>query len=217
MSDRSDFVRDPRAFMDRHILRCQFIDFTDPVNIAESRPHVITIREMPGQPMVLNRPGAKVFHLTTNVAGCTRDERLPIFWVGFERNKTTPGMLNNQARAMFTANMDGCSLGVGSQAGDGGCLVMHANKASGVADREEQSSAQLRKLRKRYDAQDFFVVHPSTYLENEAGPGKFNATNFGINRDGWWFFYTHSWRLRSGGLDGYYLHGGTREAIFTPG
>lgn len=217
MSDRSDFVRDPLEFMERHIVRCQFFDFNNTVQINESRPHVVTIKEMPGPAMVLNRPRGKVFYLSNDVSGCARNEQLPIFWVGFRPNKVTPGMLSNQSQVMFTANMDGCSLGVGSQAGDGGCLVMHANKARGMADADAQASAQYAQLHKKYDAQDFRIVQPSSYLANEADPGKFNATNFGINLDGWWFFYTHGWRLKSGGMDGYYLHGGTREAILTPG
>ncbi|MBB3898922.1 hypothetical protein [Roseococcus suduntuyensis] len=217
MTDRSDFVRDPLEFMERHIVRCQFIDLESTVRISESRPHVITIKEMPGPPMVLNRRGAKVFHLSNDVSGCARNEMLPIFWLGYRQNKVTQGTLSNQSRVMFTANMDGCSLGVGSQAGDGGCLVMHANKSRDMPDRDAQATAQRGQLQRKFDGQEFHVVEPSTYLTNEADPGKFLATNFGINRDGWWFFYTHSWRLKSGGMEGYYLHGGTREAIFTLG
>ncbi|WP_191084513.1 hypothetical protein [Roseococcus microcysteis] len=217
MTDRSDFVRDPVEFMGRHIVRCQFFDWNNTVDISQSRAHVITIKEMQGPPMVLNRPGAKVFYLSNDVAGCARNEMLPIFWLGYRQNKVTQGTLNNQSRVMFTANMDGCSLGVGSQAGDGGCLVMHANKARGMPSGEAQALAQHGQLQRKFDGQEFHVVEPSTYLTNEADPGRFLATNFGINRDGWWFFYTHSWRLKSGGMDGFYLHGGTREAIFTLG
>lgn len=215
MSDRSDFVSDPLGFMRKHILRCQFFD--GGVKISESRPHVVTIKEMAGSPRIVNSPGGKVYYLSADTASCGPGEKVPIFWVGYKQNDVTPGMLTNQSRIMFTANMDGCSLGVGSQAGDGGCLVMHANKASGTGGGLAQTLAQHDQLKTGYGDQDFFEVQPSTYMDGMGASGVFKATNFGLNVQGWWMFYTHSWMQMSGSVTGSYTHGGTKEASFVPG
>jgi hypothetical protein len=215
MSDRSDFVSNPLIFLKKNILRCQFFD--GGVKISESRPRVITIKEMANSPRIVNSPGGKVFYLTADTSGCSHAEKVPIFWVGYQQNEVTPGMLTNNSRLMFTANMDGCSLGVGSQAGDGGCLVMHANKAKGTGGGPAQTMAQHTQLQSGYGDTEFFEVQPATYMDRMGATGKFKATNFGMNRDGWWFFYTHSWMQISASATGSYAHGGTSEAVFVPG
>jgi hypothetical protein len=217
MSDRSDFVSNPVKFLEKHILRCQFFD--GGVDIAESRPHVVTIKEMKNSPAIVNSTGGKVWYLTTDTSGCALNEKAPIFWVGYRKNDVTPGMLTNASRLMFTANMDGCTLGVGSQGGDGACLVMHANKASAGATggRPAQALAQHGQLASGYGGSDFWSVEPSAYMDGMGATGVFKATNFGVNQGGWWFFYSHSWMQLSGSTSGSYAHGGTREATFVPG
>lgn len=216
MSARSDFVTDPVAFLENNILRCQFFD--GGVKISESRPLVVTIKEMANGPTVVNRSGGKVYYLTTDTAGCSLAEKVPIFWVGYKQNDVTPGTLSNTSRLMFTANMDGCTLGVGSQGGDGTCVVMHANKSSaGTGGKAAQAQAQHDQLATQFGGGDFWSVEPSTYMDGMGAQGVFKATNFGVNRNGWWLFHTHSWLQMSGSVSGRYVHGGTREAVFIPG
>lgn len=213
MTARQDFVRDPVAFLQDNILRSQFFD--GGVRISESQPLVVTIKVMAGDPKIVNKPG-KVYYLTTDVTGCDRTERVPIFWLGYKDNDTVRSTLNNNGRLMFTANMDGCTLGVGSQTGSGGCLVTHANsKQSGGG--VTQVSDQHTQLRGVYDQNDFWSLNPNTYMDAMGGVHKFKGTNFGANQDGWWMFYTHRWMQLSGSATGNYLHGGTDEAVFIPG
>ena len=212
MSFQSEFVADPVAFMGKYVLRCQFFD--GGFNISGSRPIVLTVKEMKGSPKVLNKPGGKVFYLTTDTAGCGRDEKVPVFWLGYKDNDSTRGMLTNNSRYMFTANMDGCTLGVGSQSGDGGCLVSHANLKS-AGGGEAQRSGQEGQLRGLFGDNSFRMVQPNSYMYTTGGTKGFKATNFGVNTGGRWKFYTHMWML-SGGASGAYINGGCKPARPVP-
>jgi hypothetical protein len=212
MSYQSDFVADPVAFMSLHVLRCQFFD--GGLKISQSRPTVVTVKEMAGSPPVINNRGAKVFYLTLDVAGKNLNEKTPIFWLGYEDNKSTRGMLTNHSPYMFTANMDGCTLGVGSQSGDGGCLVSHANLKS-AGGGEGQRFGQQEQLRTEFADQSFRMLQPSSYMKTTDGTVRFKATNFGVNTNGTWKFYTHKWML-SGGKSGSYINGGCKAARPVP-
>jgi len=210
MTAQQDFVRNPVSFMKENILRSQFYD--GGVKISDSRPLVVTVKVMQGDPKIVNRPKGKVYYLTTDVAGRDRTEKVPIFWLGYKDNDTVRAMLNNRSRLMFTANMDGCSLGVGSQDAAGGCLVSHANsKISGGGT--GQSLDQQRQLRDVYDRDEFRTIDPRSYMDGMGGTHVFKGTNFGVNDQGWWFFYTHRWRQLSGSTAGNYVHGDTESAF----
>ncbi|HEY8288851.1 MAG TPA: hypothetical protein VIG49_06250 [Acetobacteraceae bacterium] len=214
MTAQQDFVRDPVTFMQENILRCQFFD--GGVNISESKPLVVTVKVMNGDPKIANRPNGKVYYLTTDVTGCDRTAKVPIFWLGYKDNDTRRGMLNNSSRLMFTANMDGCTLGVGSQNGEGGCLVSHANSKKGGSG-GTQSLDQHTQLRDVFDGGDFWTVDPTSYMDGMGGSHVFKGTNFGVNQDGWWMFYTHRWMQMGGSSAGNYVHGDTEGATFVPG
>jgi len=214
MTAQQDFVRNPVAFMQDNILRCQFFD--GGVRISESQPLVVTVKVMNGDPKIVNRPNGKVYYLTTDVNGRDRTEKVPIFWLGYKDNDTVRSTLNNNGRLMFTANMDGCSLGVGSQDGAGSCLVSHANsKKSGGGD--TQTLDQHTQLSGVFNGNDFWTVDPTAYMDRMGGMHIFKGTNFGVNQDGWWMFYTHRWMQLGGSSAGNYVHGDTEQANFIPG
>jgi hypothetical protein len=214
MTAQQDFVRNPAAFMRDNVLRCQFFD--GGVNIANSQPLVVTVKVMKDDPKVTNRPGGKVYYLTTDVTGCDRTAKVPIFWLGYKDNDTRRGMLNRNSRVMFTANMDGCTLGVGSQDGQGGCLVSHAN-SKGSGGGIQQARDQHTQLTGVFDGGDFWTVDPTGYMDGMGAKHAFKGTNFGMLTDGWWMFYTHRWMQLGGSVSGSYVHGGTEEARFFPG
>lgn len=214
MTARELFVSDPVAFMRDNIVRCQFFD--GGFRISESRPAVLTIKEMRGSPKIVNRPGGNVYYLSDQVDGCSRAEKALVYFVGYKDNDTVSGTLNKNSRMAFTANMDGCTLGVGSQGGDGACYVTHANnkaagKAGGAAN---QAAAQHEQLAEVYGGGDFWSIRPSSYMDAMGSVHQFKGTNFGVNIDDWWFFYTHRWMQMSSSRLGSYIHGGCDEANF---
>ncbi|MHC5004352.1 MAG: hypothetical protein ACYTJ0_14650 [Planctomycetota bacterium] len=52
------------------------------------------------------------------------------YWVPYEQDQLATTMLGTRSRIMFTAKMDGCSFGLGSNDGAGNCLAGHANSAT---------------------------------------------------------------------------------------
>lgn len=216
MSDQSDFFADPVAFMQANVVRCQFIDGSS--GISASKPMVVTIRQVAEATVVGSKTG-KVFHLSANTAGLSRAEKMPIFWLGYANNTASRMMLNDSAKMMFTANMDGCTLGIGSQAGDGGCLVSHANMIS-AGGGEAQRSVQEGQLRGVFGDDGFRMIQPASYMPTSTGIGGFKATNFGINTNGTWDFYTHTWmNLAAEGeskVGGRHINGGCKSARPVP-
>ena len=216
MSDQSDFFADPVTFMQTNVVRCQFVDGSS--GIADSKPMVITIRLIDGATVVGSRVG-KVFHLSTNTAGMSRAEKMPIFWLGYTENTASRVTLNNTGRMMFTANMDGCTLGIGSQTGDGTCLVSHANMIS-EGGGEAQRSGQEGQLRGVFGGQGFRMIQPASYALKSTGDSGFKATNFGINNNGTWSFFTHRWMNLAAEnepkIRGRYINGGCKPARPVP-
>ncbi len=216
MSYQSEFFADPVGFLQTHVVRSQFIDGS--AKISESRPLVLTIRQI-ADATVVGRSAGRVFHLSANVANLSRDEKMPVYWLGYVAGSATDLMLGDAGRMMFTANMDGCTLGIGSQAGAGGCRVSHANDVKS-GDAEAQRVGQVDKLRGVFGDQGFRMLEPSSYKLTSTGAARFNATNFGINQGGRWSFFTHTWmNLASEGehkVRGRHVNGGCRAARPVP-
>lgn len=214
MSDQSEFAAAPEIFMERNIVKCQFLDFSRVPK--ESEVIRITIVEQTSKKC--SKSGGKVFHLSSNVAGRAQNEILEIYWLAYKQNDFTQGTLDNSARYMFTALMNGCTLGFGSQTGDGTCLVSHANKASAASTggRVGQRDAQSEQLRQRFGDVGFSMIQPDSYQLTSHGGTQFVATNFGKNVNGTWKFYTHRY-MDSGGTGGVILHGGVKPAVTIAG
>lgn len=88
---------------------------------------------------VLNdHPGGSVYKLEflspQDAQG--RDDAFKTYWIPYHENSLgTLTLLGNDAEYMFTARMSGCSLGLGSYAGDGVVGAAHVNaKNAGVSD-----------------------------------------------------------------------------------
>jgi hypothetical protein len=218
MSFRSDFVSSPETFMATNVVTPQFLDPIGPGYEgppSESRPIVITIASWPNKKC--SKSGGGCYYFTRNVAGLSQNERLPIFWLAYKQNNFTQGTLTNNSRYMFTALMNGCSLGFGSQTGDGTCLVSHANKSSeGANGRVAQKQAQQGQLQSVFGTNSYDVIEPDSYQGTTHGNFTLQATNFGKNENGTWKFYTHKW-MASGGNGGVILNCGVAPAVSVPG
>jgi hypothetical protein len=213
MAYQEEFVASPETFMRNNVVTPQFRD--GGFSIAESRPIVITIKEWVGKRC--SKAGGKCYYFSVNVDGLSRLQKLPIYWLAYKEDSFTQGVLNNQSRYMFTALMNGCSLGFGSQSGGGCCQISHANmKSSGGGD--AQATAQYQQLQGRFQnsGSGFNVIEPSAYQKDKYGGKGWQATNFGKNVNGTWEFYTHKFQCCLGNSS-IILHGGVEQAISVPG
>lgn len=164
-----------------------------------------------------SKAGGHVYHLSRDVAARPPNEVLAIWWLPYQLNAVRIGTLSNAATYMFTAAMNGCSLGFGSQGGDGTCLVSHVNYAiGGEGGRENQRAEQHTQLRGVFGNDPFSVVHPDAYQDTGSGAFTQQATNFGKNVNGIWQFHSHTW-MEIGGLKSVVLHCGIAPAVTVPG
>jgi hypothetical protein len=124
------------------------------------------------------------------------------YWCPYAQNQTFHCMLNTDSRYMFTATMDGCSFGIGSQTGDGACQVGHANEGSFGARYEDtfgidgarqfQRSEQENRL-KHLLGNDISVINPLHYMSDHDGALVLKSTTFGYRNGMTWEFYTQKY------------------------
>jgi hypothetical protein len=223
MSADQEFARDPLAFMSRNIV-IPSVPSGEPLSdwgVDSDGCVLVYVREHPTYKQ--GNLGGKVHNLwlakkKTDVA------TLKIYWLTYDNNKSPSKMLGPKAGYMFTAGMNMCSLGVGSQNGTGSCLVSHANAvgnqlvtraAHGNQAQINQQNQQLTNVFATHGETLAGVVSPDNYMSDQDGEFFWYATNFGIlNENRIWNFYTHRWK-KLGQIS--YLHGGTGPSVLPDG
>jgi hypothetical protein len=127
------------------------------------------------------------------------------YWCPYAQNQTFSCMLGNGAKFMFTAIMDGCSFGVGTEASPGQVRVAHANRgAIGVEAEEHVGMAEARNRQAIAQSQslsltvggDVRTIGPSDYRQDIDGSSVLSSTTFGWHDLGgpWVFFTQRYWK-----------------------
>jgi hypothetical protein len=94
-----------------------------------------------------NNKSIPVYYLRVGTPGL--EQTFKGYYCGYKADETVTAQLSSKADYFFSVRMDGCTLGIGSQSGDGSCLVAHANrKSDGAQMRAEQSNDLESKIRK---------------------------------------------------------------------
>lgn len=124
------------------------------------------------------------------------------YWCPYDQNHTFSCQLGLDAPYMFTATMDGCSFGVGNQAGDGSCHVAHSNEAGFGASREAQfgmsgarqfqRGEQANRLTHRL-GQGIDIIDPTHYMADLDQELVLKSTTFGIRAGNQWQFFTQKY------------------------
>src|SRR5262249_4915115 len=153
------------------------------------------------------------------LGGHAAADHLIAYWCPYKANHQLGVMLEDDAPYMFTAVMDGCSLGIGSATRDGSRAVFHANmeKEAGPMNPEERESvesainrqvAEQNKLLSHMLVPQGNIVGPEFYGGGiaQSGVGSFVAyavkcksTTVGLRVKGQWKFYTLRYRRLNGG------------------
>ncbi|WP_426169332.1 hypothetical protein [Sandarakinorhabdus sp. DWP1-3-1] len=187
-------------------------------------PHDTTgIVEVVVEPRV---PAATISNIAVGVVGgvvaggvykmrrraATDTNGLNVYFCPYSNNSTKPLMLGNGALWMFTATMDGCTFGVGSQGpgSNGNVRVCHANNASqarpdivfgGDTGRAAQGRMQAMFARSHVGP-DGMLIEPASYMGDDFGQ---KATTFGTHAHGAaWGFRALTYR-QAGNV---FTHGG---------
>ncbi|SDD66072.1 hypothetical protein [Rhodospira trueperi] len=132
-------------------------------------------------------------YMLVNGRNADRNEQIAAYWCPYEDNKTFGVMLGNAAKYMFTAEMSGCSLGLGSPCQDGSILVYHSNVKSATGN---QSSAQMTELAKVGATQK--VLTPGEYRSTEFGQDAINITPFGVREKSKWKLHYQMYKYTAG-------------------
>jgi hypothetical protein len=220
-----EFLKAPELFLCKYAIIPLNGQLHDPVRGTKLLRARFSFREAPGL-----TPGGiaeKVLLLEDVPRG------IPAYWLAYEADKSKRAVLGDAEGFMFTANMDGCSFGYGSETGTGAVLVGHANAAStGVetvrnlghnpyldvpADavrqaREAQAAAQRQMLQKKMNPGTLTVLEPSDYLGHN-NLDRCAATVVGIRRRAGWNFY---YQLRSVTTENQYVLSGIKKLNHIP-
>ena len=219
MSDANDpvasFTAHPRTFMRTNIIVVGGITaeqvtgqiFTTPQEIymlGQSPKLRLGLVELNGE-QIDNKPGGKVYGLY--VCSSPSQKGFEAFFCPYKQDKAFFVQLSSSARFMFTATMDGCTFGVGSQSGGGSANVGHVNFGKVALDwgpeqgPGRQIGAQLNVVDDRLGANSL-KIQPPDYR----GPqGDTCSTTVGrLGSDGMWHFYTLRYR-KSGARRHYHV------------
>lgn len=218
MTAVSVFKADPIDFLEKNIVM-QEVGGT----AVKGSTGTFTLKEVTSKSGVLfdKTSTCKVYQMVQG----TGSDTFTAYWCPYEDEKAMSVTLSDKADLMFTANMTGCSFGVGIKGSDGSVRVAHANV---------QESSQLQQIGEAmYSAFDPKLKGPSkemAFLEakkycikegqqgvllsgptgvdgkvtSSINPGMYrglSATTFGV-RDGTngWKFYFHTYERNGSNL-----------------
>lgn len=226
--DAKDFRTDPYGFMQQNVVivnlnSSDVKSFSyDPSTKSVVRPGSdflieATVRPIPNA--TVTGCAGEAFSLRKADSSVPDDEKRKIYFVPYAQNSLCGTILSRKAQWVFTATMDGCSFGVGSQPGDGTAMVVHANAGTSGGSgggREQQVKMQTRLLESTFGMQGHTlgsVVDPSSYMVDAGGTpttgaDRIRSTTFGHRVHGIWVFYTLRYRVSGSGLAPQYVHEG---------
>ena len=125
------------------------------------------------------------------------------YFCPYKTDNTLGTVISNKADMMFTAAMDGCSFGIGSEGAQGERLVYHSNLAGmgSASDQSRQGQAQDMTLRMVLGGRTETVFSPADYRTDSTGEQQ-RSTTFGL-RDvvsGKWSFYSQTYTSQPGAI-----------------
>jgi hypothetical protein len=196
MSPEEEFCNDPLAFMASNIVIADTVpgkpgkDIVQ-IGVDDMTPQNWTVASGPAN--------AKVFRLATRPDNYSPS--IAAYICPYGNNEANAMTLGNDALWMFTALMDGCTFGVGSQGRgtDGAVRVAHVNATDATKKqpidigREAQAKLQ-RNLTKTKVGMDGTLIEPSDYRPMPDGTNVMLSTTFGTHPLGRaWSFYTQTY------------------------
>lgn len=143
----------------------------------------------PGQYIGKGPTGNIIDIMSVNNSPANGAPTFSAYWCPYEKNDCQTAFLGTVASYMFTAKMDGCSFGFGSQVANVGLTVAHCN-LGGTGHAAQQMDMIKQNVAFQNDP-NVKVLSPGTYRQATTTGGT-EATTFGILRaNGTWKFYTH--------------------------
>lgn len=190
MSAVGKFLQSPFQFMENNIL---VIGWDGPVyDTLDGRTTEMTFVQKPVGSAIARQLGRNLglFFVVPKAMVAAMPAAIPdgrtfnAYFCPYQPNKILGTTISNKADYMFTATMDGCSLGIGQAAPDGSRLIYHSNRGG-------KSDEQRLELGLVMGASLQHVFEPKDY-RMEYGQGMLKSTTFGVRSrtSNKWGFYT---------------------------
>jgi hypothetical protein len=196
-----DFIKDPLTFLRHNLLRLTITDIP-PHKFQPGGTVAVTLEDTTkdytevGTTLTRNRNRSKFVKFIGNFLPVEKVGNMRFYDVRFAKpnesyfsaficpyshGNTHSVTLTDQGDFMFTANMDGCSFGVGIQV-NGQVLVAHANEQAQPTNalNTTQQLVNLQNL-----SADNLTLVPGTYRTNQSQ----QATTVGIRKNNLWRFW----------------------------
>jgi hypothetical protein len=190
MTAVGEFLQSPIGFMEKNIVIIGFDGIEhDPLNARVEEMTFVTKPPQQGQAKQLGRNLGLYFAvpnaMVAAMPGVTPDGRtFSAYFCPYRQNDTLGTTVSNRADFMFTATMDGCSLGIGSPTQDGSRLIYHANLGGNAGKQDLVLNLVM-------GASISSVFGPGSY-RTEFGEGVLKSTTFGVRSrtSKQWSFYS---------------------------
>jgi hypothetical protein len=196
MPSEQDFCDDPLAFMAQHIVIADYVPSKPGKTFVQIGVDDMTSQ---GWTVASGPTGAKVFRLYTRPDNYSPS--ISAYICPYGNNEVNTITLGNDCLWMFTALMDGCTFGVGSQGtgANGTVRVAHVNSTDATKyqpkDIGQEAQAKLqRNLTKTQVGRDGSLIEPADYKPMADGSTVMQSTTFGTHPLGKaWSFYTQTY------------------------
>ncbi|HEX7389063.1 MAG TPA: hypothetical protein VF286_03065 [Acidiphilium sp.] len=178
MTAVGQFLQSPLGFLENNIIVVGFDGIEhDPLNARIETMTFVTKPAQQGEARQMGRTLGLYFAVPQGMVGALPgvipDGRtFNAYFCPYRQNDTLGTTVSNRADFMFTATMDGCSLGVGNAAPDGSRLIYHSN----LGGNQNQQDTTLRFV---MGATFGTAFNPSAY-RFEYGQGVLKSTTMGI-------------------------------------
>jgi hypothetical protein len=213
------FVADAHAFMKLHVVLVCIPSLPGTTLNAPMDVYVAPYKKFDGDlGAYYDQNNHRIYGLYQDITGTHIS--VPAYFCPYAKDSAQSTLLGNAAALMFTATMNGCTLGAGSQNPGGVVRVCHANAFStGEASKHRGTDSALASQSKFQSAwatselggynQDVVRVGPDFYMQDGTGIDiTLNSTTFGrLLATGIWTFHTLSYRR----MGGDYIYCGLRD------
>jgi hypothetical protein len=193
MPTQADFLNNPWDFLKHHIVLMGMEGYGDagvkwfkltprPRNKAYAVSTIFNIK-------------SDVFVLEGLLGGSTAGY-FQAYWCPYEREETKFAVIGTAANFCFTAQISGCSIGLGHETGAGDKLIIHSNHGSTPAQGLTVAQTQEQDIRALGGQTIHKVFGPSNYRLDSRGRGRYQGTVVGWrgpNGAGPWEFRTQTY------------------------
>jgi hypothetical protein len=220
MTAVDELRQDPRAFIRHYLLRLDpLINEPAPNQLRANGTVLMTLtdvtndytevsrwRNRQGLPKLYSKitgssqEKATRFYKVTPTTALGGPDTFAAYICPYRQDAALGATLSDAANFMFTAEMTGCSFGVGMAASDGSIRVMHVNNASLALPNSTapQEAAQLAALQQE-GLGSGSTLQPGDYREVNAQGRDTRATTIGLRLNGKWEFWYQNYNFDGGG------------------